>query len=192
MKFVSFAFRHILYEEGGGKASMKVAFLDRDGTIIEDYSDEVWTSVTAPVFIPEAINVLHTLTLKGYDIIIVTNQYLIEEAYITQAQYEQITEKMLQKLEEKGICVLDIFYCPHRRDAGCSCLKPRKGLIMQAVDKYPQINLNTSVMIGDSDADMLLAQSLNMKGFGIGIGKEYKEGDITQVSSIKEVMMFIP
>jgi hypothetical protein len=31
-----------------------------------------------------------------------------------------------------------------------------------------------------------------MKGFGIGIGKEYKEGDITQVSSIKEVMMFIP
>jgi histidinol phosphatase-like enzyme len=65
---------------------------------------------------------------------------------------------------------------------------------MQAVDKYPQIDLNTSVMIGDSDADMLLAQSLNLKGFGIGVGKgkEYKEGDITQVSSIKEVMMFIP
>ncbi|UTR14723.1 HAD hydrolase-like protein [Salipaludibacillus sp. LMS25] len=63
---------------------------------------------------------------------------------------------------------------------------------MQALDKYPQIDLNTSVMIGDSDADMLLAQSLNMKGFGIGVGKEYKEGDITQVSSIKEVMMFIP
>ncbi|UTR14722.1 hypothetical protein MM221_19600 [Salipaludibacillus sp. LMS25] len=91
---------------------MKVAFLDRDGTILEDYPDEVWTSVTAPVFIPEAINVLHTLTLKGYDIIIVTNQYLIEEAFITQVQYEQITEKMLQNLRRRAFAFLIFFIVP--------------------------------------------------------------------------------
>ena len=66
---------------------MKVAFLDRDGTIIEDYEDEFWRNVTEPVFINGSIEGLKKIRQKGYEIIIITNQYLIDEKIISIQQY---------------------------------------------------------------------------------------------------------
>ena len=66
---------------------MKVAFLDRDGTIIEDYEDEFWRNVTEPVFINGSIEGLRKIRQKGYEIIIITNQYLIDEKIISIQQY---------------------------------------------------------------------------------------------------------
>lgn len=71
----------ILYIDGD--LIMKVAFLDRDGTIIEDYEDEKWKYVKEPVFIEGAIKALKAMKEKGYEIIIITNQYLINEGIIT-------------------------------------------------------------------------------------------------------------
>lgn len=40
---------------------MKVAFLDRDGTIVKDYKDEEWTHVNEPEFLEGAIKGLENL-----------------------------------------------------------------------------------------------------------------------------------
>jgi D-glycero-D-manno-heptose 1,7-bisphosphate phosphatase len=37
---------------------LKVAFLDRDGTIVEDYGDELWRNVAEPIFIDGSIEAL--------------------------------------------------------------------------------------------------------------------------------------
>lgn len=34
---------------------MMIAFLDRDGTIVSEYPDDIWPSVSAPEFLPGAI-----------------------------------------------------------------------------------------------------------------------------------------
>ena len=54
---------------------MKIAFFDRDGTIIEDYLDHEWTRIKRPIFIEGSINTLKEVIKKGYKIIIITNQY---------------------------------------------------------------------------------------------------------------------
>lgn len=166
---------------------MKVAFFDRDGTIIEDYPDSVWTGVDKPQFIDGAIEALQHLVQLNYKIIIITNQYLINEGYITIAQYTQITEKLLQELNNHDVPVLDIFYCPHSRDEECECHKPSPGLINQAIRKYPTINLADSFMIGDSECDVELALNFGIKGFGIGITHEQRNG-IIYLTTIKELM----
>ncbi len=94
---------------------MKIAFFDRDGTIIEDYPDKVWSDIEQPVFIDGAIDILKTVKRKGYEIVIVTNQYIINEGYITTDQYHSITKKMISYLKNQGIHLLDIYYCPHKR-----------------------------------------------------------------------------
>ena len=66
---------------------MKAAFLDRDGTIIRDYPDALWASVSYPAFLPGAIDALKLLRRKGYHIIVVTNQYLIGEGLLSFEQY---------------------------------------------------------------------------------------------------------
>jgi D-glycero-D-manno-heptose 1,7-bisphosphate phosphatase len=91
---------------------MKVAFLDRDGTIVSDYPDEFWHQVREPAFLPGAIEALAALRHKGYQIIIVSNQYLIGEGLITQEQYDTLSASMLQVLATHGIQVLDIFLLP--------------------------------------------------------------------------------
>jgi D-glycero-D-manno-heptose 1,7-bisphosphate phosphatase len=44
------------------------------------------------------------------------------------------------------------------------CRKPKPGLILQALEKYPTINLKTSWIIGDSLRDIFAGENLNIKG----------------------------
>ncbi|KGX83118.1 D-glycero-alpha-D-manno-heptose-1,7-bisphosphate 7-phosphatase [Pontibacillus marinus] len=168
---------------------IKVAFFDRDGTIIEDYPDEKWSSITTPEFVSNSINTLQKVQKQGYKIIIITNQYLINEGYITLQQYEQINKLMIERLSSQGIKILDVFYCPHRRDEGCNCIKPQTGMIHKAINKYSNIDINESFMIGDSKADIDLAINMNMKGFGIGV--DAIDPRIKKLDNVKDVISYI-
>lgn len=170
---------------------MKIAFFDRDGTIIEDYPDHEWTGIEHPVFIEGSINTLKEVIKKGYKIIIVTNQYIINEGYITIEQYHHINNQMINELKAQEIELLDIFYCPHGKDEGCTCIKPRIGMIMEAASKYPEIKLEECFMIGDSIVDVELAINMGIKGFGIGIGSNHKQKNIYELNTIKDLPAYI-
>ncbi|WLD93911.1 HAD-IIIA family hydrolase [Alkalihalobacillus sp. AL-G] len=168
---------------------MKAAFFDRDGTIIRDYPDEDWSHVQDPEFIDGSLETLSVLRKQGYHIIIITNQYLINEGYITFAQYKRINDKMLDNIREYGVNVADVFHCPHRRDEGCVCIKPNKGMVDQALKKYPKINLSESFIVGDSISDMELAVRCRMKGYWISPSARSNNPLITRVDHIKEIIL---
>lgn len=170
---------------------MKVAFFDRDGTIIEDYPDHEWTYIKKPVFLSDSIETLKSVKEKGYEIIIITNQYLLNEGFILMEQYKEITEMMLNELAIHGVEVLDIFYCPHKRNEGCTCIKPQTGMITDALKKYPDININESFMVGDSVVDIELAINMKMKGFGIGVGSTYANEGIYEIKHIKGLLAYL-
>lgn len=170
--------------------AVKVAFFDRDGTIIEDYPDHKWTYIKDPVFLADSIETLKSVNQQGYEIIIITNQYLLNEGFISLEQYEDITEKMMNELTRQGVKILDIFYCPHSRTGGCTCIKPQTGMIMEAIKKYPSINIDESFMIGDSIVDVELAINMKMKGFGVGVGSFYSN-EIYELKSIKDLVDYL-
>lgn len=168
---------------------MKVAFLDRDGTIIEDYEDRVWSNISEPMFIDGAIESLLTIKEREYEVIIITNQYLINEKIITLEQYEKITELMIKSLSDNGIEILDIFYCPHSKKENCNCIKPKDGMIKRALRKYPKISLEDCFLVGDSLCDIQLGETLGIKTFGIRVGKT--EGKVIRVNSIKDIIKYL-
>lgn len=149
---------------------MKVAFLDRDGTINRDYPDEVWSKIAGPEILDGAIGGMKHILEKGYKIIIITNQYTIGEGYISVDQYHDFQAKLIKILERHGVSVLDTFYCPHSRVDNCACCKPRTGMIDQALQKYPDIDIAASFMCGDSAGDMLCAKAARLRFIGINIG----------------------
>jgi D-glycero-D-manno-heptose 1,7-bisphosphate phosphatase len=166
---------------------MKVAFLDRDGTIVADYPDALWPNVGEPEFLPGAIEALEAFQGKGYQFIIVTNQYLIGEGLITQAQYDAFTAKMLRVLAGRGVRILDVFYCPHRRNSGCVCMKPRPGMIEAALAKYPGIDLTHSFLVGGSPGDIELAERIGFaRAFSIGF--DSGRSGATRVTSLGDVV----
>ena len=81
---------------------LKIAFLDRDGTLIKDYPDEKWREIKEPEFLEGSIEGLKRLKEMGYGFIIITNQYLINDGIISLNDYQQFTGKFLKKLKEEN------------------------------------------------------------------------------------------
>ncbi|MEN6470079.1 MAG: HAD-IIIA family hydrolase [Clostridiaceae bacterium] len=148
---------------------MKIAFLDRDGTINKDYPDQEWSAVKAPEILDGAIGAMRYFLAAGYKIIIVTNQHTIGEGIISLEDYHRFTELLLDILKSHGIDVLDVLFCPHRSDEHCACRKPEPGMIDAACQKYPEIEMNRSFLVGDSVADMDLAKNRGIDFYGIDL-----------------------
>lgn len=148
---------------------MKVAFLDRDGTIIKDYPDKDWGHIKTPEFLKNSIQALKHFKEKGFEIIIITNQYLIGENVLSLDDYNKFNDLILKTLKRHEINILDIFYCPHARNQNCNCMKPNPGLINQALHKYPNIDLSKSFYVGDSLCDKQLAEHFDLDFYGINL-----------------------
>ena len=161
---------------------LKIAFLDRDGTIIKDYPDEKWREIKEPEFLEGSIEGLKRLKEMGYDFIIITNQYLINDGIISLNDYQQFTGKFLKKLKEENIDILKIYFCPHNEKDHCHCKKPKPGMIEQAKKDF-LIDMNSSIYIGDSQVDYLLAQHFNLTFYGIN----YNGDNVKSYRSILEI-----
>ncbi|MBC8559445.1 HAD-IIIA family hydrolase [Fumia xinanensis] len=164
---------------------MKIAFLDRDGTINRDYPDLCWSQVKKPEILEGAIEAMNKFIIAGYKIIIITNQYIIGDGIISLSDYQSFTEMLLDELHNNGVEILDIFYCPHSKNVNCNCYKPKPGMIQAACRKYPEINLRESFYVGDSFADMELAEKCGIKFFGINLKCKNSIQKLSDMSKIQ-------
>ena len=161
---------------------LKIAFLDRDGTLIKDYPDEKWREIKEPEFLEGSMEGLKRLKEMGYDFIIITNQYLINDGIISLNDYQQFTGKFLKKLKEENIDILKIYFCPHNEKDHCHCKKPKPGMIEQAKKDF-LIDMNNSIYIGDSQVDYLLAKHFTLTFYGIN----YNGDNVKSYRSILEI-----
>jgi histidinol-phosphate phosphatase family protein len=132
-------------------------FLDRDGVIMENRASYVrnWGDVE---FYPQALEALYNVRSSPYKVFLITNQSAVGRGIITLEKARSINQMVVNYIEQAGGRIDDVFMCPHAPDENCNCRKPRPGLILQAVEKYP-IDLNRSIMVGDAISDMVAGQS---------------------------------
>ena len=164
---------------------MKIAFLDRDGTIVKDYPDAQWRGKVVPEVLDDALIGMMLLNQLGYELIIVTNQYIINEGIISQADYDAFTENLELIFRAEGVHVLDIFFCPHATSENCNCKKPKTGMIRAAFEKYPAVDLKNSIMIGDSESDAEMAKQMRLLFYRVDHSILSGNGDA--YASIKEI-----
>ena len=161
----------------------KIAFLDRDGTISKEYSDEEWKNINTPVLLNNTIKGLKIIKDLGYDIIVLTNQNLIADGIISYKQYEDYNNKLISILEDNNISILKTYYCPHNDLDNCNCKKPKTGMIDLCLDEY-NIDLTNSLYIGDSYSDYNLSKKFNIRFYGIkgkNNDKIFKYKDLLEV-----------
>lgn len=149
-----------------GDGMKKIAFLDRDGTISKEYSDEEWKNINTPILLNNTIKGLKIIKDLGYDIIVLTNQNLIADGIISYKQYEDYNNKLISILEDNNISILKTYYCPHNDLDNCNCKKPKTGMIDLCLDEY-NIDLSNSLYIGDSYSDYNLSKKFNIRFYGI-------------------------
>lgn len=139
----------------------KIVFLDRDGTINVDSEfvcrREDWE------WIPGAREGMKKLQEVGFLLAVVTNQTGIGHGLYTEQDMQKLHEYMAGELARAGIRLTALFYCPHRRDSGCSCRKPATGMIEQAERQMGPIDYGRSWVVGDKIADVEMGRRKGMK-----------------------------
>lgn len=129
----------------------KAIFLDKDGTLIHNIhynADPRLITVTEG-----AIEGLKKLTAAGYTLFVITNQQGVALGYFTEDDVHKVRERIEEILEEENIPLQGFYYCPHHEEKGCSCRKPKPGMIINAAREH-YIDLSKSWMIGDTPTDI--------------------------------------
>ena len=146
--------------------SQKAAFIDRDGTLIEEVN--FLSNVDDLSIFPFTHEAVKRLKDAGYLVIVVTNQSGIGRGIYDEEAMNSIHVEMQSQLDN----MIDAFYfCPHLPCDGCSCRKPSLGMIESAMKDF-EIDLGNSWMIGDKKIDVETGQNAGthaamvMTGYG--------------------------
>jgi imidazoleglycerol-phosphate dehydratase/histidinol-phosphatase len=145
---------------------MKVLFIDRDGTLIEEPPDEQVDSLAKIRFMPGVFAALRELSTAGWRLAIVTNQDGLGSASFPQAQFDEPQRFMMDAFASQGIAFDAVFVCPHRREDGCACRKPKTALLDDWI-RERGVDLSASAVVGDRDTDLTLAANLGLRGLRV-------------------------
>lgn len=148
----------------------KAVFLDRDGVLnaLVDRGDTFRSPdgnlirYTAPFrrseisLLPNVHEALMIMKHKGYARILVTNQPDISTGHIDPEEFKAMMAIF------RDLPLTDIYVCTHHPHAGCSCRKPKPGMLLSARDAHA-INMGASFMIGDMETDIQAGRSAGVR-----------------------------
>lgn len=141
----------------------KSLFLDRDGVINQRLVGQYVRHWGEWAFLEGALEALAILARKFDPIVIVTNQQGVAKGLMSAQDLEQLHEIMLEKIHEAGGRIDRVYACMEHESAQSINRKPNPGMAWQAQADFPNLNLEESIMVGDSVSDLVFGQQLKMR-----------------------------
>jgi D-glycero-D-manno-heptose 1,7-bisphosphate phosphatase len=153
---------------------LKAAFLDRDGTIIEE--KHYISNPDDVVLVPGAVEGLRAFRAAGFLLVVVTNQSGIARGLYTESDFEAVQRRVNELLAAEGVAFDAVYHCPHHPAFGgpCECRKPGPGMY-ETASRNLGVDLEHSVYVGDRVKDVLPA--LHFGGLGILVATGYGAGE---------------
>ncbi len=148
------------------EAPRKAAFIDRDGTLIEEVN--FLSKVEELRVFSYTLDAITLLKDSGWLVIVLTNQSGIGRGIFEEAAMHAIHQEMQSRL---GGMIDAFYFCPHLPCDGCRCRKPGLGMIECAISDFA-IDLPASWMIGDKSIDVATGRNAGgrsamvMTGYG--------------------------
>jgi D-glycero-D-manno-heptose 1,7-bisphosphate phosphatase len=152
-----------------GFGDIETVFLDRDGVINENRADYVkcWAEFS---FLPDAAEAIARLSRSGKRVFVVTNQSVINRGVVSRDVVEAIHRQMVHEIERYGGQIEAVACCPHRPDEGCSCRKPKEGLLLNLAREHG-LELRSTVVIGDALSDVEAAVAAGCRAILVRTGR---------------------
>ncbi|SDT27365.1 imidazoleglycerol-phosphate dehydratase [Mucilaginibacter mallensis] len=166
----------------------RILFVDRDGTIIKETTDEQIDSFAKLEFYPGALQYLPKIAKElDFELVMVSNQDGLGTASFPEDTFWPVQNFILKTLENEGVVFSNICIDRTFPADNAPTRKPGTGLLTQYFDteKY---DLHNSFTIGDRKNDVLLGYNLGAKAIwlnenpGLG-GKEFTEEENAKIHS---------
>ncbi len=137
-------------------------FLDRDGVINKRIFGGYVQHPEEFEFLPHVPESLALFSQIFGRIIVVTNQQGIGKRIMSETQLYAIHRKMTDEVEKAGGKIDAVFYCPDIVSKRENCRKPSPELALEARKQFPEIDFNKSMMVGDTETDMIFGKNAGM------------------------------
>ena len=144
----------------------RAVFLDRDGVLviseIRNGRSYAPRSLAAFSLYPDAAGSLARLKAAGYLLVVVTNQPDIGNGLVS----ANVVNEM-HRLMAEALPIDHVEMCPHSQSEGCSCRKPKPGMLINAARLYG-IDLAASIMVGDRFSDLEAGRAAGCRTISVG------------------------
>ncbi len=142
----------------------KAVFLDRDGVLNAETGNYV-SSIEEFTILPQVAEALKIWQDKGYLLIVITNQGGIARGLYTHRDLEEMHMLLQQHLNDAGVLLHEIYYCPHHPEytGKCLCRKPGSLWVEKAIARF-RIDPARSFFIGDRERDIQAAEAAGVMG----------------------------
>jgi len=156
----------------------KVLFIDRDGTIIKETSDEQIDAFEKMIFYPKAFTFLGKIAKElDYELVMITNQDGLGTDVFPEDTFWPVHNFILNTFKNEGVVFDAVFLDRTFPHENATTRKPGTGLLTQYFsDEY---DLENSFVIGDRLTDIELAKNLGAKGIFINDNTNLGTGEIT-------------
>lgn len=170
----------------------RAVFLDRDGVlnraIVRDGKPYPPDTTAELEVLPGVREALTRLRAGGFRLLVATNQPDVARGKQTRAAVESMHARLL----EAGLALDGFYVCYHDSGDGCSCRKPKPGLLLAAAGDH-NIDLGASFMVGDRWRDVSAGQQAGCMTFFIdyAYSEPQPTGPFVRVRSLSEAAEWI-
>lgn len=147
-------------------------FIDRDGVINKRIPNDYVKHWCDFIFIEgvfEAFEIFNSIFGK---IIVVSNQQGIGKGLMSLEELNIVHENMVSEIENNGGRIDKIYFSPYLENENSIYRKPNIGMAMDAMSTFPEIDLEKSIMVGDSYNDMKFGANLNIENVLISVDEK--------------------
>lgn len=165
-------------------SQQRAVFVDRDGTL-NALNGHVARAEDLQL-LPGAGAAVKRLNDAEYRVVLVTNQPVLARGEADVPALARIHARLESELGEAGAYLDAIHFCPHHPHKGypgevpelkrdCDCRKPAPGMVKAAVAAM-NIDLAQSWLVGDSTADIALANAVGLRSILVHTGEAGRDG----------------
>ncbi|MFN8278252.1 MAG: HAD-IIIA family hydrolase [Chitinophagales bacterium] len=138
-------------------------FLDRDGVINLHFPKDYVKDWSEFYFLEGVLDHLARLSNQFGKIVVVTNQQGVGKGLMSEDTLQAIHSNMMAEIQAAGGRIDSIYAATSlAHDDPTGLRKPKIGMAMQAVEDFPEIEFDRSIIVGDSITDMQFGRNAGM------------------------------
>lgn len=140
----------------------KLLILDRDGTLNIDEEGYSY-SIRSCILFDDVYKLFSSIDTL-INICVVTNQSGIGRGFFNSRDMQKFNERInsLIRSETKHKGISKFFFCPHLPTDECECRKPKKKLIIEALNFF-NCDSKDALLIGDKESDYLAGSNAGVE-----------------------------
>ncbi len=138
-------------------------FLDRDGVINERIFGGYITRPQEFKFLPNVLEAFKIFGKLFENVFVVTNQQGVGKGLMTERNLLEIHAYMCDEIKKSKGKVTKCYYASNLRGATPDFRKPNASMAEWAKEEFTTVEYSKSIMVGDTDSDILFGKNLGMK-----------------------------